>query len=70
MYGSVLASMSAPWRIRPGRIPCVTSMISVSGAMRLITPWQVPTKSSCSPKSVRNVMKAGTGRLYATGKRD
>ena len=23
---------------------------------RAITPWQVPTKSSCSPKSVRNVM--------------
>ena len=28
MYGSVLASTSAPWRTRPGRIPCVTSMIS------------------------------------------
>jgi hypothetical protein len=24
-----------------------------SGAMRFITPWQVPTKSSWSPKSER-----------------
>ena len=31
------------------------SMICTSGAIRLITPWQVPTKSSCRPKSVRNV---------------
>src|SRR5579864_4131719 len=56
MYASVLASTSAPWRIRPGLIPCVMSMICASAAMRFITPWQVPTKSSSSPKSVRKVM--------------
>ena len=39
-----------------GGIPCVMSMICASGAIRLITPWQVPTKSSFSPKSLRNVM--------------
>ena len=39
-----------------GGIPWVMSMISASGAIRLITPWQVPTKSSWSPKSVRNVI--------------
>src|SRR6266498_3076110 len=33
------------------------SMISTSGAIRFMTPWHVPTKSSRSPKSVRNVMK-------------
>ena len=59
MYGSVFARTSAPWRIRPGRMPCVMSMISASGAIRFITPWQVPTKSSCNPKSVRKVMKDG-----------
>src|SRR6266542_1824476 len=32
------------------------SMISTSGAIRLITPWQVPTKSSWSPKSERKVI--------------
>ena len=42
----VLASTSAPWRTLCGWIPCVMSMISTSGAIRLITPWQVPTKSS------------------------
>jgi hypothetical protein len=26
------------------------------GAMRFITPWHVPTKSSFKPKSLRNVM--------------
>src|SRR6476659_868072 len=35
------------------------SMISASGAIRLITPWQVPTKSSWSPKSDRNVITIG-----------
>ena len=46
MYGIVFASTSAPWRICCGGIPCVMSMICASGAIRLITPWQVPTKSS------------------------
>ena len=36
-------------------MPWVTSMICASGAIRLITPWQVPTKSSWSPKSVRKL---------------
>ena len=31
------------------------SMICASGAIRLITPWQVPTKSSWRPKSLRKV---------------
>ena len=35
-----------PWRICCAGIPCVMSMICASGAIRLITPWQVPTKSS------------------------
>ena len=39
-----------------GGIPWVMSMICASGAMRLMTPWHVPTKSSLSPKSLRNVM--------------
>src|SRR5256885_16120183 len=30
-------------------------MISTSGAIDWITPWQVPTKSSCRPKSLRKV---------------
>src|SRR5438093_2259898 len=55
MYGVVFASTSAPWRTCCGEIPCVTSMISTSGAIDLITPWQVPTKSSWSPKSLRKV---------------
>ena len=62
MYGSVFASTSAPWSTCCAGIPCVMSMISVSGAIRLITPWQVPTKSSWSPKSVRKVMNT-RGRL-------
>jgi hypothetical protein len=32
------------------------SMICDFGAIRFITPWHVPTKSSFSPKSLRNVM--------------
>src|SRR5437867_7421698 len=56
MYGSVFASTSAPWSTRCGSIPYVMSMISAWGAIRFITPWHVPTKSSCSPKSLRNVM--------------
>ncbi len=56
MYGSVFASTSAPCSTACGGMPCVTSMIWASGAIRLITPWQVPTKSSCSPKSVRKEM--------------
>ena len=52
----VFARTSAPCRIDFGGIPCVMSMICASGAMRLMTPWQVPTKSSLSPKSLRNVM--------------
>ena len=61
MYGSVLASTSAPCRICCGGIPCVTSMICVSGAICLITPWQVPTKSSWSPKSLRKVTNTRGG---------
>src|SRR6266516_4868117 len=56
MYGVVFASTSAPWRTCCGEIPCVTSMIWTWGAIDLITPWQVPTKSSCNPKSLRKVM--------------
>src|SRR5947208_15046 len=44
------------------------SMISTSGAMRFITPWQVPTKSSCTPKSVRNVMNRATPRRSLRGR--
>ena len=53
MYGTVFARTSAPWRIAVGGMPCVMSMTRASGAMRLMTPWHVPTKSSWSPKSVR-----------------
>src|SRR6266545_785845 len=64
MYGSVLARTRAPCRTCCGGMPCVMSMISTSGQIRFITPWQVPTKSSCRPKSDRKVMNAGTpGRL-------
>ncbi len=52
----VFASTSAPCRMDVAGIPWVMSMISASGAMRFITPWQVPTKSSFRPKSLRNVM--------------
>ena len=38
MNGSVLASVSAPWRTACGAMPCVMSMISTSGAIRFITP--------------------------------
>src|ERR671937_735664 len=55
-------SASAPWSTCCGGIPCVMSMISASGAIRLITPWQVPTKSSWSPKSERNVMTKAPDR--------
>src|SRR5215210_83047 len=37
-------------------IPCVMWITSASGASRLITPWQVPAKSSSTPKSERNVI--------------
>src|SRR5437764_11856682 len=69
MYGSVFASTSAPWRTAWGSMPCVMSRISASGAMRLITPWHVPTKSSRSPKSDRKVMNTGA-MLNARGRRD
>jgi hypothetical protein len=62
MYGTVFARTSAPWRTFVGAIPCVMSMTWASGAMRLTTPWQVPTKSSSRPKSVRKVMNAGMPR--------
>ena len=42
---------------RRAAMPCVMSMISASGAIRFITPWQMPTKSSWSPKSVRKVIE-------------
>src|ERR671925_2161685 len=41
-------------------MPWVMSMISASAAIRLITPWQAPTKSSWRPKSERKVIN---GRL-------
>ena len=53
MYGSVLERTSAPWSTCVAGIPCVRSMTRASGAIRAMTPWHVPTKSSCSPKSVR-----------------
>ena len=56
MKPTVLASTRAPWRTACAGIPWVMSMICASGAMRFITPWHVPTKSSLSPKSLRNVM--------------
>ena len=59
MYGSVLQSTSEPCSTCWGGIPWVMSMISASGAIRFITPWQVPTKSSWSPKSERNVITIG-----------
>jgi hypothetical protein len=52
----VFARTRAPSRIDCGGMPCVMSMISASGAIRFMTPWHVPTKSSFSPKSLRNVM--------------
>jgi hypothetical protein len=38
MNGSVFANTRAPWRMLCGSIPCVMSITSTSGAMRLITP--------------------------------
>ena len=52
----VFARTSAPCRMDVAGMPWVMSMICDSGAMRFITPWQVPTKSSFNPKSLRNVM--------------
>jgi hypothetical protein len=37
-------------------------MTCVSGAIRLITPWHVPAKSSSTPKSDRNVMNTLAAR--------
>ena len=45
---------------RVGGMPCVTSITRASGAIRAITPWHVPTKSSWSPKSVRKQMTTRT----------
>ena len=59
MYGSVFRSTSAPCRTAVGAMPWVMSMISTSGAIRFITPWHVPTKSSATPKSVRKVIGSG-----------
>ena len=51
MYGSVFAEHERALRGRCcGGIPWVMSMICASGAIRLITPWHVPTKSSCEPE--------------------
>ena len=61
MYGSVFASTSAPWSTACGAIPCVMSITCASGAILVITPWQMPTKSSSSPKSVRKVMTTAGG---------
>src|ERR1044072_9219149 len=69
MYGSVLLSTSAPCSTCWGGTPCVMSMISVSGAMVLITPWQVPTKSSWSPKSERKVITMGGSLPRPRGRR-
>src|SRR5213075_3293570 len=55
MNGRVLASTSAPCSTCSAPMPWVMSTISTSGAIDLITPWQVPTKSSCRPKSLRKV---------------
>src|SRR5215210_4791628 len=46
-------------------IPCVMWITSASGASRLITPWQVPAKSSSTPKSERNVIT--TARTLTRG---
>jgi hypothetical protein len=43
------------------------SMIWDSGAIRLITPWHVPTKSSWRPKSVRKVMNTGAAESRGSG---
>src|SRR5436305_13838080 len=69
MYGRVPARTRAPCSTCCGAIPWVMSMMSASGAMRLITPWHVPTKSSWSPKSDRKVMNTGA-MLNARGRRD
>ena len=65
MYGSVLARTSAPWSTAVGGIPCVTSITRASGAMRAMTPWHVPTKSSWRPKS-REEADDHRRRVYAS----
>ena len=49
MNPSARRSTSAPERTSCRAMPCVTSMTRAAGAIRAITPWQTPTKSSASP---------------------
>src|SRR5579884_1293073 len=53
-------------------MPWVMSITRASGAILAITPWQVPTKSSWSPKSLRNEIGAAMagGRLSPGGGRE
>ena len=47
--GSARRRISAPLRTSWRGTPCETSMTRASGAIRAITPWQTPTKSSSCP---------------------
>ena len=58
--GSCSRARARPGARPAGGIPWVMSIICDSGAIRFITPWQTPTKSSWRPKSVRNVMTIGS----------
>src|SRR5436305_6082770 len=58
-YGIAAASTRAPCPIAWGWMPWVTWITCASGQIRLMTPWQVPAKSSEVPKSDRNVTKGG-----------
>ena len=48
-YGSARRSTSAPERTSWRGMPWVRSMTAAPGAIRAITPWQTPTKSSARP---------------------
>src|SRR2546423_7543062 len=61
-YGIAAASTRAPCPIAWGWMPWVTWITCASGQIRLMTPWQVPAKSSEVPKSDRNVTKGGASR--------
>ena len=61
-YCTARSSVSAPARTSPRGMPCVTSMIGTSGAMRAITPWTTPTNSSSVPKSERKETGGIAGR--------
>ena len=49
MNGNARRSTIAPSRTSWRAMPCVTSMTRTSGAIRAMTPWQTPTKSSPRP---------------------